>query len=416
MRAPIALLLLVKNEERWIARCIRPLRRHVREIIVMDTGSRDDTQAIAHSMGARIIKDRMNGDFAEMRNRLISQADQPWILFLDADEILSPKDVRVLVTHVQEATADAFNLEIRHYTDEYNLLGDWTPCSGAYAKEERLSGKSGFYRYARPLLFRSHSDIRYEYPIHESLLPALKRGRRRVAPSPIAIHHFEFAKGTPHHVRKHRKYLQMELRLLKTMPRDCPCYPMMLQSAAVDIVSTEGDLSRAARYCKQLIALAPRDERHRMLKARVAMLRGRFQEAHEDLQASIAIKATPDNLCLAAWNKMELGDASAAIRFLDRALSLRCWHPVSLNLMGIISANERRSHEALIFFGRALESHPRYADCLLNRAVALLGQGRKAQAIKDLRRVQELTTDRALLKRTRSLLRRTGSGKKTISS
>ncbi|MBV9080518.1 MAG: glycosyltransferase family 2 protein [Elusimicrobia bacterium] len=369
MSAPLSLLILARNEEKTIARCLSPLRRHAAEIIVMDTGSTDGTVRVARSLGARILRARFKGDFAVLRNRLLAEARQTWILFLDADEVLSTHDARRLAARLRNASADAYQLEIRHYTDDYNLVNDWRPCRGEYSKEERLSGKAGFYRYSRPLLFRARPDVRYEYPIHESILPSLARSRRRIGTLPVVVHHFEFGKGAAHHLRKHRAYLRRELALLKRMPSDSPCYPMMLQSAAIDLISTGGDLAAAARLCRTLVARAPRDERHRMLQARIAMLQRRHKEAARQLNVSIALRATPDNLCLAAWNQMESGNGAAARRFLRRALRKRPWHPVSLHLMGVLLANEGRLRSARSFFDRALRVHPRFRDARAARDV-----------------------------------------------
>ena len=406
MTAPLALLILARNEEKSITACIRPFLGYASEILVMDTGSIDRTREIGRSLGAQVFETRLAGDFASARNRLIERAKQPWIIFLDADEIVSRSDVKVLADRIRRTSAHAFNLEIRHYTDEFNLLNDWTPCRGEYATEERLSGRCGFYRYSRPLLFRSRPKIRYEYPIHESLLPAFERAKCRIARLPAVVHHFEFEKGMRHHTRKHRRYLEMQIRLLKTMPRNSPCYPMMLQSAITDLVSTGGDLRRATRYCDELIARVPRDHRYRMLKARVAMLRGRFRSACDDLEASVKIVATSDNLCLAAWNKMEMGDYDDAAAYLERALALRSWHPVSLNLTGVLNVNNGNPTEALKYFNRAVKAHPRYSDCLVNRGVALIALGRKVEGLADLRRAGELTSDPGLRRRTRLLMAR----------
>jgi len=90
MHLPITLLIPCKNEERHIGACILPARDLVTEILVADSGSSDQTVAIARSLGARIIeRDYINP--SDFKNWAIPQATHPWILLLDADERATPE-------------------------------------------------------------------------------------------------------------------------------------------------------------------------------------------------------------------------------------------------------------------------------------------------------------------------------------
>jgi len=81
--------ILTKNESRLIARCIESAL-FADEVIVLDSGSTDDTLAIAQQLGARtFVSDDWQG-FAVQRNRLLAHAQGEYIFFLDADEIITP--------------------------------------------------------------------------------------------------------------------------------------------------------------------------------------------------------------------------------------------------------------------------------------------------------------------------------------
>src|ERR1700732_5069990 len=85
----LSLCMIVKNEERNLARCLDSVRGLTSEFIIVDTGSTDATPNIAAHYGAELIPfDFTTVDFAAARNRAIQRARAQWILVLDADEVL----------------------------------------------------------------------------------------------------------------------------------------------------------------------------------------------------------------------------------------------------------------------------------------------------------------------------------------
>ncbi|ATY33606.1 glycosyltransferase family 2 protein [Sphingomonas psychrotolerans] len=84
----LALVMIVRNEARCIARCIDSVRQHVDVMIVLDTGSTDDTVAIAERCGATVHHFTWCDDFSAARNAALAFSDADWNLILDADEWL----------------------------------------------------------------------------------------------------------------------------------------------------------------------------------------------------------------------------------------------------------------------------------------------------------------------------------------
>ena len=82
----IALVMIVRDEERSLERCLASARPWVDEIVVVDTGSRDRTPEIARRLGARVGSFAWCDDFAAARNAALALAQAPWRLVLDADE------------------------------------------------------------------------------------------------------------------------------------------------------------------------------------------------------------------------------------------------------------------------------------------------------------------------------------------
>lgn len=84
----LALVMIVRNEERCIARCLNSAKGVVDEMIVLDTGSTDDTVKIAEGLGARVHHYVWNDDFSSARNAALDHSPAQWNLVLDADEWL----------------------------------------------------------------------------------------------------------------------------------------------------------------------------------------------------------------------------------------------------------------------------------------------------------------------------------------
>ncbi|TGX37983.1 glycosyltransferase [Sphingomonas naasensis] len=87
--------MIVRNEARCIARCLTSARPHVDAMIVLDTGSTDDTVAIARSCGATLHHFAWCDDFAAARNAALAHSNADWNLILDADEWIAD-DARAL--------------------------------------------------------------------------------------------------------------------------------------------------------------------------------------------------------------------------------------------------------------------------------------------------------------------------------
>lgn len=86
MSHAIALVMIVRNEARCLARCLDSARPWVDEMLVLDTGSTDATREIAARGGARVLSADWGEDFSAARNLALSHATAPWRLVLDGDE------------------------------------------------------------------------------------------------------------------------------------------------------------------------------------------------------------------------------------------------------------------------------------------------------------------------------------------
>lgn len=85
----IALVMIVKNEERCLKRCLDSAADLADQIIIVDTGSEDRTREIARGAGAQVYSYTWKNDFADARNYALSLSNADWNLILDADEYIT---------------------------------------------------------------------------------------------------------------------------------------------------------------------------------------------------------------------------------------------------------------------------------------------------------------------------------------
>lgn len=84
----LSLCMIVKNEEKVLERCLNSVKNIVNEIIIVDTGSSDQSKDIAKLFTDKIYNFEWCDDFSKARNFAASKASNDWILVLDADEFL----------------------------------------------------------------------------------------------------------------------------------------------------------------------------------------------------------------------------------------------------------------------------------------------------------------------------------------
>lgn len=121
MKLPISVSIITVNEEANLARCLDSVADLASEIVVIDSGSTDNTRAIAESFGAIFEFNPWPGH-VEQKNVAMRKCRQPWVLSLDADEALSEELRNALIDLFDNQThpADGYWINRRTF-----YLGDW---------------------------------------------------------------------------------------------------------------------------------------------------------------------------------------------------------------------------------------------------------------------------------------------------
>jgi glycosyltransferase involved in cell wall biosynthesis len=89
----ITICMIIKNESNCLYNCLEKVAGKVNEIIVVDTGSTDNTKEIARIFTDKVFDFKWCNDFSKARNFAISKATNNWILVLDADEFVTEFDI-----------------------------------------------------------------------------------------------------------------------------------------------------------------------------------------------------------------------------------------------------------------------------------------------------------------------------------
>jgi hypothetical protein len=147
VRALISAVLIVRDEEAVLDECLSSLEGVVDEIVVVDTGSIDDTMAICRRHRVSLSEQEWRDDFAEARNASLDRASGEWILYIDADERVIDADRAGIETTLRTTDQVAFRVLLRPHST-------MTP-----------------YREYR--LWRNDPRIRFEGRMHERVVPAI---------------------------------------------------------------------------------------------------------------------------------------------------------------------------------------------------------------------------------------------------
>ncbi|MEQ8176123.1 MAG: glycosyltransferase [Syntrophomonadaceae bacterium] len=120
----ISLCMIVKDEEDTLDRCLGSTRNFVDEIIVVDTGSSDNTKSIARKYTDKIYDYEWKDNFSEARNYSFSMATMDYIMWLDADDIIGDTEIEKIIDlkRTLDPKIDAVLMKYVLGIDEYNRV------------------------------------------------------------------------------------------------------------------------------------------------------------------------------------------------------------------------------------------------------------------------------------------------------
>lgn len=370
MPPTIAACMIVRNEAQLIGQCLASVAPVCDEIIVVDTGSTDDTVNIARAAGARVIDYRWDDSYGRARNVSLRAARTDWVLVIDGDECISRRDVARLRELVTASEPIAYRFPVRNYTRDFNVTWNWRPNDGTYRKEERFSACPGWTHTQALRLFRRLPLVCYsEARGSAHVTPAgslAKTGRPIVDSDGVVIHHFESLKRGGSSFIRQKQELRLQAELLRA--RRPPYERDAFLNAAKTLFSLERD-SEAVKLLARAIQRYPRYADAHRLWGVVEFEQGNLVSARRRFRAAIlADPQSADAWAMLGVTCVESGQRVQARRALMRALQIQPGHLLARNSLGVLYEDLGRIGEARREYRAALELHPGFLPARTNLA------------------------------------------------
>ncbi len=235
----VSLLLLCRDEERYVARALRSVRSLVDEIVAVDTGSQDRTRDILREYGARVVPFPWTDDFAAARNHGLAQVSCDYVFWMDADEFLADKDrlsFLVFKNLLPRSAAVGVVFDVRTLDGDYGI--------DAWGIPPRMIGK-------RVALFPHSPPVRFQGRVFESVDSALQTLRIPLLfAESIAIRH--------HHDDEAARRIR-KIGAMSGSAGDLTAEGLL---AGVLFWMEGGDLERAGEWFERALGAAAGEDRH----------------------------------------------------------------------------------------------------------------------------------------------------------
>jgi len=378
----ISLCMIVKDEADNLPRCLESVRGIVDEIVIVDTGSTDETPQIAERYGAKVVRFKWTGSFSDARNKSLKHATGEWILWLDADEALADgkENLRKLLEANEEY--DGFILPM------VSFVGYRSHREGHVHPAFRL--------------FRNLEGIRFERNLHEQIASSIKQVKpdAKFGILPVWIEHYGYLSPLVRRKQKVARNLELAKKDLRVNPFD-PFAWYNLGREYLRLRQWE-----RAFYCfrRALVHLGdtftPYLLRCLCDAVHCLMQLNRPQQAIALLRESQQLPiTTPDFWVLEGQVRFALGDWMGALRAFQGALSFASQLPTNFDWtegatsygawywMGLCHQKMGQLPDALQCFGRAIQQallRRRYYEPAINAFVQLVLP--QCATVDDLRR------------------------------
>jgi glycosyltransferase involved in cell wall biosynthesis len=234
----LSLCMIAKNCNAALQTCLKSVRSWVDEVVMVDTGSTDDSPQIAVSFGAEVVHFPWCDDFAAARNESLRYARGDWIFWIDADETIDAENGRKLRTLATASSDDS----PMAYTMRQRSRGP------------SIDGQADEIAIDQVRMFRNRPSLRFDRRIHEQIMSAVLRMGGRIAATDIVIEHSGYSDAECRRLKYER-----DLRLLELELAERPNDPFTLFNLGM----TQGGLQKyepAIRALKRCVSVAVGDE------------------------------------------------------------------------------------------------------------------------------------------------------------
>ena len=398
----ISLCMITKDEEEFLDKCLDSVKELVDEIIIVDTGSKDRTKEIAKKFGAVLIEAEWPDDFSKARNLSLEKATKDYILVLDADETISRKDI-IRIRDLLKEDYDGYAFIQRSYMHSPASLR-WQSSKNDDYEESRPYPGWMYSEITR--LFRNRPDIRFEYPVHETVKESIKRLKGRILKTKIPIHHYGKLRSNLN--EKNKMYFSLGKKKLKSAPDAKFYFELAVQAQVLGkldeadrlfvkaiklkpewylpyiplgTIRLKKDPRKALKIFEKAVKLAPSDANaHNNLGVANEKLNN-IAEAIKHYNKAIEL----DSSCIEALHNLSRiyymqKDISKIKSALEQILSITPNDISALNNLAGIYLNENKHNKAIGLLESSLSLEPNNINTLRNLAIAYISINNKSKA------------------------------------
>lgn len=371
----LTVAMIARDEEAVIGASLESVREWADEIVLLDTGSRDQTPAVARRFGATVHAAHWTDDFAAARNAAARYATCDWILWLDAGERLLPDSAPALHDFLRsQAAPDRL----------YTLMVEW-PAAEPGASAEQI---------AQPRLMPNRPELTFAGRVRESVLPSAEAAGIVLdsAPGRLLRH------------RRHRqpeelaRRAQRDLALAQSEAEQLGGCNARIMLATGEAHANLGRLERARGSFAAAVRLS-RSGTTEMLQAYYGLLAAMDGEPSlAELQVQLCLEALTAfpfdaQLLLAMGHYLERrGELGLARRSFEAAVrhgmvNLETWHlrelaEVAASSLSILCQLQDDWSEAQRVLDDCLGRHPHSRRLLRRITDLLIAQGRTGDACR----------------------------------
>lgn len=305
----LTLSMIVKNEEKMLRGCLESAKNLVDEIVIVDTGSTDNTIAIAKEYGAKVYHFDWIDDFAAARNESLRYSSGKWILYLDADERLSPVDVANFRKSLSELDSTKGGLICTIESPHAKLTG----------------GEADIHRGSYPRIFRNLGieKVKFQGRVHEQISPSLKENNLELLQSDVVIQHLGYDQSREVMESKIQRNYRMLLKHVKEEPTNGYSWYQLGQTLGhMNLIKEAEETIKFALKCGNLSTMIEASACSTL--AQFAGNGKRFEESYKWAKRSIEL--IPNSLYsmnLMAYSLLHLGKFEEAEKMFEEAIKLK---------------------------------------------------------------------------------------------
>lgn len=247
--------MIARDNASTIAAALASVGPWVDEMIVVDTGSVDETSNIAREMGARVEHFTWCDDFAAARNQSLRYATGQWLFWMDTDDTLPEPCGRQLREMLQTGIPDdvlGLIMQVHCPSSSGNNSVSTHALASGDKQQTRCSTVVDHVK-----VIRNGCGLKFEGRIHEQVLPSIRQANGRVQWTDFYVEH----SGADYRPEGLRRKLARDLRILQKDVQDRPNHPFVRFNLGMTWLH-QGEHEMARRELEQCIVMSTTDESH----------------------------------------------------------------------------------------------------------------------------------------------------------